>query len=81
MSMLAHAQPSLLRESCLSPISFFSQREATNHKMLLLLGGLQLPSDNITTNSIKSFGAAAVGKIYKIRTEKLHELRAPLLTK
>ena len=29
MSMLAHAQPSLLRESCLSPISFFSRREAT----------------------------------------------------
>ena len=35
MSMLAHAQPSLLRESCLSPISFFSQREAT---ILLELG-------------------------------------------
>ena len=28
-SMPAHAQPSLLRESCLSPISFFSRREAT----------------------------------------------------
>ena len=30
MSMPAHAQPSLLRESCLSPISFFSWREATS---------------------------------------------------
>ena len=28
--------------------------------MLLLLGGLQLPFDNITTNSIKRFVAAAV---------------------
>ena len=45
-----------------------------HHKMLLLLGGLQLPFDNITTNSIKRFVAAAVGKIYKIRMEKLHEL-------
>ena len=35
MSMSAHAQPSLLRESCLSPISFFSRREAT---ILLELG-------------------------------------------
>ena len=34
-SMPAHAQPSLLRESCLSPISFFSRREAT---ILLELG-------------------------------------------
>ena len=33
--MLAHAQPSLLRESYLSPISFFSRREAT---ILLELG-------------------------------------------
>ena len=49
-------------------------------KIILLLGGLQLPFDNITTNSIKRFVAAAVGKIYKIRTEKLHELGAPWLT-
>ena len=35
MSMLAHAQPSLLRESCLSLILFFSRREAT---VLLELG-------------------------------------------
>ena len=47
-----------------------------HHKMLLLLGGLQLPFDSITTNSIKRFVAAAVGKISKIRMEKLHELGA-----
>ena len=47
-----------------------------HHKMLLLLGGLQLPFDSITTNSIKRFVAAAVGKINKIRMEKLHELGA-----
>ena len=45
-----------------------------HNKMLLLLGGLQLPFDDLTANSIKRFLAAAVGKIYKIRTEKLHEL-------
>ena len=48
-----------------------------HRKMLLLLGSLQLPFDNITTNSIKRFVAAGVGKIYKIRTEKLRELGAP----
>ena len=51
-----------------------------HHKMLLLLEGLQLPFDNITADSIKRFVAAAVGKIYKIPTEKLHELGAPWLT-
>ena len=48
-----------------------------HHKMLTLLGDLQLPFDNITTNSIKRFVAAAVGKIFKIHTETLHELNAP----
>ena len=43
-----------------------------HNKMLLLLGGLQLPFDDLTANSIKRFLAAAVGKIYKIRTETLH---------
>ena len=50
-----------------------------HHKMLLPIGGLQLPFDNITTNSIKRFAAAAVGKLYKIHTEKLLELEAPSL--
>ena len=48
--------------------------------MLLPLGGLQLPFDNMTTDSFKRFFASAVGKIYKICTKKLHELGAPLST-
>ena len=48
-----------------------------HNTMLLLFGGLQLPFDDLTANSIKRFIAAAVGKIYKIRTEKLDELGAP----
>ena len=51
-----------------------------HNKMPLFLGGLQLPFDNLTANSIKRFVAAAVRKIYKIHTEKLHELGAPWLT-
>ena len=51
-----------------------------HHKMLLLSGGLQLPFDNITANSIKRCVAAAVGKMYEIRKEKLHELGAPWLS-
>ena len=34
-----------------------------HYKMHLLLGGLQLPFDDLTANSIKRFVAAAVGKI------------------
>ena len=48
-----------------------------HNKMLLLLGDLQLPFDDLTANSIKRFVTAAVGKFYKIRTEKLHELGVP----
>ena len=44
-----------------------------HHKMILLLAGLQLSFDNITTNS-KRLVAAAVGKNYKVCTEKFHEL-------
>ena len=51
-----------------------------HNKMLLLLGGLLLPFDDLTANSIKIFVAAAVGTIFKIRTEKLRELGAPWLT-
>ena len=40
--------------------------------MFLLLGGLQLQFDDLIANSIKKFLVVAVGKIYKIRTEKLH---------
>ena len=47
--------------------------------MLLLLGGLQLPFDDQAASFIKRFIAAAVGKIYKIGTEKLHDLGAARL--
>ena len=46
------------------------------HKTLLLLGCLRLPFGNTTVNSINKFIASAVEKIYKIPTEKLHELEA-----
>ena len=48
-----------------------------HNKMLHLLGGLQLPFDDLTATSIKRFVTAAVGKIYKIRTETLHGLGVP----
>ena len=60
-------------------VNFITNSDQHN-KMLLLLGGLQLLFDNLTATSIKRFLAAAVGKTYKIRTEKLHELGAPWLT-
>ena len=52
-----------------------------HHKVLLLLGGLCLPFDNVTNTLIKRFIAAAVGKIHKLRRERLRELEAPWLTK
>ena len=44
---------------------------------MLLVGGLSLPFDNPTTTLVKKFVSSAVGTIYKLRTEKLHELEAP----
>ena len=49
-------------------------------KVLLLLGGPSLPFDDALVVLIKRFVASAVGKIYKLRTAKLRELEAPLLT-
>ena len=48
-------------------------------KVLLLLGGLPLPLDNTTAILIKRFISSAVGKIFKLHTNKLHELKAPWL--
>ena len=48
-----------------------------HHKVLLLLGGLCLPFDNVTNTLIKSFIAAVVGKIHKLRRERLRALEAP----
>ena len=50
-----------------------------NNKVLLLLGGLALPLDSKTNIQIKRFISAAVGRIYKLRQERLHELEAPWL--
>ena len=44
---------------------------------MLLVGGLSLPFDNETTTLLKKFVSSAVGKIYKLLTEKLPELEAP----
>ena len=52
-----------------------------HHKVLLLLGGLYLPFDNVTNTLIKRFIAATIGKIHKLRRERLRELEAPWLTK
>ena len=51
-----------------------------HYKMLLLSGGPQLPFDNLTASFIKRLVAAAVGKMYKIHTEKSHELGGPYVT-
>ena len=50
-----------------------------NNKVLLLLGGLALPLDSKANIQIKRFISAAVGKIYKLRQERLCELEAPWL--
>ena len=52
-----------------------------HHKTLLLPGCLPLPFDTSAMTAIIRFIAAAIGKIYKIRTEKLRELEAPWLSK
>ena len=49
------------------------------HKTMFLLGGLSLPFDSKTTTTVKRFASTAVGKIYKIRSNKLHDLEAPWL--
>ena len=52
-----------------------------HYRVLLLLGGICYPFDNVTNTLIKRFIAAAVGKIHKLRPEKLRELEAPRITK
>ena len=39
-------------------------------KVLLLLGGLPLPFDNVTAILIKRFISSAVGKIFKLHTNR-----------
>ena len=45
------------------------------------LGCLPLPFDISTMTVVTCFIAAAIGKIYKIRAEKLSKLEAPRLSK
>ena len=52
-----------------------------HHNVLLLLGGLCLPFDNVTNALVKRFLAAAVGKIHKLHQERLRELEAPWIAK
>ena len=62
-------------------ISLFIDNLDRHHKVLLLLGGLCLPFDNVTNMLIKKFTAAAVFKIHKLRQERLRELDAPWIRK
>ena len=55
--------------------SFLSNLDQ-NNKILFLLGGLPLPFQVETSTMIRRFVSSAVGKICKIRTEKLRELKA-----
>ena len=62
-------------------MSHFIMNLNQHHKTLLLLGCLALPFDTSTMTAIARFIAVAIGKIYKIRAEKLRELEAPWLSK
>ena len=64
-----------------SQISAFIKNLDQDSKALLLLGCLPLPFDPMTLTVIARFVASAIGKIYKLRTERLRELEAPWLRK
>ena len=51
------------------------------HKVLLLLGELQLPFDRESVTLITRFICSAVNKVFHLRKEKLRELEAPWLSK
>ena len=57
-----------------SLISNFVDNLDQHSKMLLLLGGLPLPFDQMTVHAMRRFINSAVAKIYNIRTERLREL-------
>ena len=62
-------------------MSDFITKLDPHKKVSLLLTGLSLPFDDASVVLIKRFVASAVGKIHKLRTAKLRELKAPWLTK
>ena len=57
----------------------FLSKLRSKHKAMFLLGGLSLPFDSKTTTIVKRFVSTAVGNIYKLRSDKLRDLEAPLL--
>ena len=59
-----------------SQISAFIENLDQDSKALLLLGCLPLPFHSMTFTVITRFVASAIGKIYKLRTERLRELEA-----
>ena len=61
-------------------ISEFIAKLDQHQKALLLLGCLPLLFDAATVTMMTRFIAAAVGKIYKLRTERLCGLEAPWLS-
>ena len=62
-------------------IFYFIHHLNQRHKVLLLLGGLQLPFDRESVTLIKRFICSAVNKVFHLRKEKLRELEAPWLSK
>ena len=64
-----------------APMSHFIMNLNQHHKTLLLTRMPSFPFDISTMTVITRFIEAAIGKIYKIRAEKLRELEAPWLSK
>ena len=64
-----------------SHVSSFLTNLDQHNKALMLVGCLPLPFDSVTVTLLTRFVASAVGKIYKLRTERLRELEAPWLRK
>ena len=64
-----------------SQISAFIKNLDQDSKASLLLGCLRLLFDSMTLTVITLLVASAIGKIYKLRNERLHELEAPWLRK
>ena len=62
-------------------IFYFIHHLNQRHKVLLLLGGLQLPFDRESVTLITRFTCSAVNKVFHLRKEKLRELEAPWLNK
>ena len=62
-----------------SKISVFIKNLDQESKALLLLGCLPLPFDSMTLTVITRFVASAIGKIYKLCSERLREIEAPWL--